>query len=185
MKSNIKRLIGELYEILKSSFYVIKDEEVNKWIYVGITAYGLPALYRYLTRDPTLPFPFIQIKTNNEYIPSNLIEKLVVNSIFPGGVGAVIGEKLISKLKNQKIKDLEKYVSIAMGSLATTSIWTLIQYVGHVLSDMRKYEWPSGGNPFEGPNVYPFNFLIALTVAPLTPYIAELFKKYLKKNEKG
>ncbi|MEM5836621.1 MAG: hypothetical protein QW451_00545 [Candidatus Aenigmatarchaeota archaeon] len=181
-----KNLTKRLYEIkdfvdraLYTTKETFKDKRVQKWTVCGIVTYGLPAFYRAITRNPDLPYIPL-IVSQNEYIPVNLPEKLIVNPIAPGGVGAVIGETFIKKFK--ATERIEKYVSRVIGSVATTTIWTSIQYCGHVLCDMLKIQWPSGGNPFEPPNVYPFNLLIALTLAPLIPYVVDYLKLKMKRN---
>jgi len=154
-------------------------KERKGWIATGITIYGLPALYRAVTRSD-LPLPLFE--TSNEYIPKNLTEKLLINPIAPGGVGAAIGETFVEKFTSRENKGLRKYLSRVFGSVVTTSIWTGIQYLGYTICDMLKYEWPSGGNPFESPNVYPFNMLIAVSFAPFVPYVADYLKLKIKRN---
>jgi len=184
MKFHKRDFTKSLYEAknltLKSISTIAQSlKERKRWIATGITIYGLPAFYRAVTRSD-LPLPLFE--TSNEYIPKNLIEKLLVNPIAPGGVGAVIGETFIEKFTNRKNKGLRKYLSRVFGSIVTTGIWTGIQYLGYTVCDMLKYEWPSGGNPFESPNVYPFNILIAISLAPLVPYAADLLKLKTKRN---
>lgn len=119
------------------------------------------------------------IEPPNPYIPSNLPEKLIVNFVAPGGVGAVIGETLVNKITEDKISGLKKYISRVSGSLTTTSIWTILQYLGYIQS----YIWPHGENPFEGPIVYPFNLFIAITLAPLAPYIADFINSKIRRKK--
>jgi hypothetical protein len=183
----MKRLIDSLYDIklkvdkeipfIKST---IKNKRVLKWLTFGVTVYGLPAFYRAITKNPiVLP----TIESSTPYIPSNLLEKLIVNPIFPGSVGAVAGETFANE-KYGEVKGLKKYLVRVAGSLSAASVWTLFQYVGYQICDILKFEWPSGGNPFETSIVYPFNLTIALTLAPLAPYLAEylLRFKYFKKE---
>jgi len=184
MKLHERGFRKSLYEaknlILKSIQAATQSLKERKgWIAAGITIYGLPAFYRAVTRSD-LPLPLLE--TSNDYIPKNLVEKLLVNPIAPGGVGAVIGETFVEKLTNRENRGSRKYLSRVFGSLTATSIWTGIQYLGYTVCDILKYEWPSGGNPFESPNVYPFNILIAISLAPLVPYAADFLKLKTKRN---
>jgi len=76
-----------------------------------------------------------------------------------------MGESFFSSAWREKIKGLKKYFSRVTGSFVATSAWTAVQYVGHRVCETLKYEWPSGGNPFEPPTVYPFNLVMALSLA--------------------
>ena|GEM_PF-2994327 len=187
---DFKNLLKELYNIKFSQGIkeTIKDKKVLGWLFGGMFVYGLPALYRYVTKNIMIPYMPL-IETPSEYIPSNLIEKLIVNFIAPGGTGAVVGETFIEKSKGINLSGTKKYLARVFGSVATTSVWAGIQYLGNTICDIVKYEWPSGGNPFEPPNIYPFNILIALTLAPLSPYLGDLLwpyvvKYFLKPNKK-
>lgn len=176
----IKGFASKTFSTLKET---LKEERVWKWIGIGIVAYGLPALYRYITKNPNLPYMPL-VDTPYEYIPSNLPEKLIINSIAPGGVGAVIGETFVKNFTKKESKKLRKYLSRVSGSLTTTSVWAAIQYAGYYICDILKYEWPSGGNPFEPPIIYPFNLFIAASLAPFVPYIADFLKFKIKKNSR-
>ena len=170
-----KSFVYKLPHGIKETF---KDKRVQKWLAAGVSVYGAPAIYRYITRNVNLPFvPFIE--SPSEYIPQNLPEKFLVNPVAPGGVGAVLGETLLEKTIEKKASGWKKYASRLLGSLTTTSIWTGIQYTGYVICDKMNYQWPSGGNPFEPPNFYPFNLSIALTLAPLVPYVVDYVKSKL------
>jgi len=179
---NFKNLLKELYNIKFSQGIkeTIKNIRVWVWLGFGCGVYGIPAGYRYITTNDLLPYLPI-IESPSEYIPSNLIEKLIVNSITPGGVGAVVGETFIEKSKGINLSGTKKYLARVFGSVATTSVWAGIQYLGYTICDILKYEWPSGGNPFEPPNIYPFNVLLALTLAPLSPYLGDLLSPYIVK----
>jgi len=178
-KASIKDLykVKNIYDRLKET---VKDRRVLKWLGGGMFVYGLPAIYRYVTKNSLLPCLPV-INTPSDYIPSNLPEKLIVNFVAPGGTGAVIGETLVEKSTGQTISGMKKYLSRVGGSLVTTGVWTGIQYLGYTLSNIFNYQWPSGGNPFESPITYPFNMLLALTLAPLAPYVVDYAKKLYKK----
>jgi hypothetical protein len=179
---DFKNLLKELYNIKFSQGIkeTMKDKRVLGWLFGGMFVYGSPAFYRYVTKNIIIPYmPLIQ--SPSEYIPSNLIEKLIVNFIAPGGTGAVVGETFIEKSKGINLSGTKKYLARVFGSVATTSVWAGIQYLGNTICDIVKYEWPSGGNPFEPPNFYPFNILLALTLAPLSPYLGDLLSPYIVK----
>jgi hypothetical protein len=113
-------------------------------------------------------------------IPPNLVEKFSVNLFFPGGAGSVAGEVLVSKYKNKELKESSKYLARALGSYLQYGLWTTFQYFGH----LTKTIGPHGENIFEGPEVYPFNFLLA-TISILTPdivgYVTKINKKIFRK----
>ncbi len=154
---------------------LLKHKGVLSWCFFGVAVYGLPAAYRYITGIEEIQiFPFN--KSPSKFIPFNLLEKFVVNPVFPGGVGAALGGERIANRYGYG-----KYVSRVVGSLTATGIWTGIQYLGHFACDILKYNWPSGGNPFEPPEWYPFNLLIAVTLAPLVPYAVDYVKSKIKK----
>jgi len=178
-KASIKDLykVKNIYDGLKET---VKDRKVLKWLGGGMFVYGLPAVYRYVTKNPLLPYLPL-INTSSDYIPSNLPEKLIVNFVAPGGAGAVVGETFVEKFTGKNLSGVKKYLSRVGGSLATTGIWTGIQYLGYTLSNIFNYQWPSGGNPFEPPTFYPFNMLLALTLAPLAPYVVEYAKRLYTK----
>ena len=177
MKQYLKRLYS--IDSLKET---LKDKKVLKWLVGGIAIYATPAIYRAVTKNPIVPiFPLVDLK--NPYIPKNLYEKLVVNFFAPGGIGAVIGEKYAGKVYG-KLKGVKKYLTRVGGSVGLTGLWTSLQYLGYSVCNYLNYQWPSGGNPFESPNIYPFNILLALTIAPLSPYLIEGIGEFYKRLKK-
>jgi hypothetical protein len=106
----MKKLIDSLYDLKlkvnKEIHFIkntIKNKRVLKWLTFGVTVYGIPAFYRAITRNPIV-LPTIESPT--PYIPNNPLEKLIVNPIFPGSVGAVAGETFASE-KYGKLKGFE------------------------------------------------------------------------------
>jgi len=174
----LKEYAKKLYSIdlLKKAI-----SEKKWWVIGGAIVYGIPATYRAITRNPMI---FPPIESGNAYIPSNLYEKLVVNFVAPGGVGAVIGESYLEKLYG-KATGLKKYLYRVVGSVSLTGLWASLQYIGYLVCDTLKYSWPSGGNPFESPNVYPFNLFIAVSLAPFLPYFIDGVKRVYKKLKKA
>lgn len=169
------RLLYKCYDLFSLVKKSLKEKRVITWVGVGSSLYLMPAIYRYITQNPIIPY-FPIIKTQTPYIPPNIFEKLIVNPIFPGGVGAVIGETIVEKTSNTFYK-VKKYISRVFGSVTTTALWSLFQYIGYSISEIMRFEWTPGQNPFEPPNIYPFNMIIALTLAPLVPYAVEYVKK--------
>ena len=121
---------------------------------------------------------------NSIFFPSNLPEKLLINSIAPGGVGAILAEKYVEKVLNKNLAGLKKYLIRTLGSISLTSIWASIQYLGYRLSEIYNIQTPYGGNPFESPNVYPINLLIAGTSAVVATYGIDKLASYLKNIRK-
>ena len=159
-------------DFCKNAVETLKDRKVIEWIALGMLVYGLSAIYRYATRNPMIGLPLIE--PPNQLIPPNLIEKIIVNFIAPGGVGAAIGETFAQKY-NENLSWGQRHLSRIAGSFVAAGIWTGVQYFGYNLSNIFNYQWPSGGNPFEPPNIYIFNMIVALTLAPFAPYLIERF----------
>lgn len=146
------------------------------WIIGGALFYGTPAIFRYVEATDFLPFQkYSQPLSNFPYIPGPafLFEKLIVNFVAPGGVGAVLGDTYASVRAGREPTTKEKARARIAGSIALTIVWTLVQYLGFTLSQMTSYAFPSGSNPFEGPMYYPLNLVIAILWAPLAPYLTE------------
>jgi len=180
-------LIKKLYskEKLARTFFSIeetlKEKRTWKWLGFGMIVYGIPAIYRAITHSPELPF-LPSVSPPNEYIPANLYEKLLINFIAPGGVGAKIGEIYFEKYYGKKFSGIKKYLSRLFGSVTTTSAWTSIQYLGYTTYETYiKHGGPWGGNPWESPSVYPFNLLMAIFVAPFFPYVVDCLKGKYKR----
>jgi len=164
----------KLQKIYSTSKRIVKDKRFQ-WFVAGGIVYGLPALYRYITKNPKLPFPTIE--PPNETIPYT--EKIIVNSVFPGATSSVVIGETIAK--RMKFSGMKKHLSRLSGSFIGTGLWTGFQYLGYSICENLKYEWPSGGNPFEGPNVYLLNILLGL-FATITPYAVSYVKSNIKRK---
>ncbi|OYT42234.1 MAG: hypothetical protein B6U78_01750 [Candidatus Aenigmarchaeota archaeon ex4484_224] len=161
MKEKLESLVRKLYRVGISTF---KDKKVLAWISLGITVYAIPAFYRIFI-NLKLPFEeFYTFDFGNKFIPKNLPEKLVVNSFAPGGIGAIISEKFFEKWYNQKLEGMKKYFARVFGSFASSIAWSFVQYLGRSGYLILDGKW------FEPFYVYPVNYLIALTLAPLATY---------------
>ena len=62
------------------------------WQIAGAIIYALPVAYRFATKSVAIPFLNFPGFWIGYYIPGNFLEKLLVNSFFPGGAGGVAGE---------------------------------------------------------------------------------------------
>ncbi|MDI6798823.1 MAG: hypothetical protein QMD12_02390 [Candidatus Aenigmarchaeota archaeon] len=164
----------KIYSISKR---IARDKRAQ-WFVAGSIIYGLPALYRYITKNPNLPY-FPIIEPPSKMIPSNLAEKLIVNSVFPGATSSVVIGETIAK--RRKLSGVKKHLSRFSGSFIGTGLWIGFQCLGHYTCEILKYEWPSGGNPFEGPSVYPFNILMGL-FATITPYVVDYVKSEIERK---
>jgi hypothetical protein len=154
------------------------------WAALGTLAYGIPAAFRYVTKTlevPGLPF----LKEHPWFIPPNLYEKLLVNSIFPGATAAVvIGEsdwkpyKSFVQMLSKKIglEGHERHVGHLVGGAIGTLGWTTLQYVGYLQNVM----WPHGDNAFENPTTYPFNIAFGMISSVVTPYVVTKASDYLR-----
>jgi hypothetical protein len=151
------------------------------WQVGGAVIYGIPAAIRFVTGSiyiPVLGFPGFWI---DHWIPGNLVEKLVVNAFFPGGAGGVAGEIFVSNYRGEIVRRKTKYLARLGGALTQTAVWSALQYWGYTL--MIIGPWGSsggtGGNIFEHPTVYPFNFLLA-ALSIFTPDVVGFVKSGLK-----
>jgi len=167
-------------KIAEAFYEAIKNRRVLKWEIGSAALYALPAIARFVTRNPTIPILNAPYYSLSPFIPSNLVEKFLVNSFFPGGAGGVVGETLISKYKNESLKGRSKYLARMFGAYLQYSIWTAFQYAGY----LTKTIGPHGENVFEGPEVYPFNLLLA-TLSIFTPDVIDYgmskMKPFIKK----
>jgi len=152
----------------RKSINLLKDKRFQ-WFIAGCTVYSLPAAYRAVTGQGRLPLTPV-IESSNEMIPTNLPEKILVNSVFPGATSSVvIGETINKKFE---VSGYKKHVSRLVGAVTGTSLWTLLQYLGYNLCEKFELVWPHGANPFESPEVYPFNILVGLA-SMAVPYVVD------------
>ena len=154
----------------------LRNKGFWKWEIGGAILYGIPAAIRFATKSnyiPILSLPGIWI---SHYIPGNLVEKILINSFFPGGAGGVAGETLISNYKGEAIKGKTKYLTRLGGALLQTAAWSTFQYWGYLLL----ISGPHGsGNLFEHPVVFPINFLLA-TLSIFTPDVVNFTKSKIE-----
>jgi hypothetical protein len=139
-------------------------------------------MVRLATHNVVLPLlSLLETPWIGVYVPGNLVEKILVNSFFPGGAGGIAGEIYFSNVNAKNLNRREKYVARLKGALLATAAWSLIQFSGDLLSISGSW----GGNLFEYPSVFPLNFLLA-SLSIFTPSvlgylknkIAETFTKF-------
>ncbi|MCD6226185.1 MAG: hypothetical protein J7J93_00070 [Candidatus Aenigmarchaeota archaeon] len=178
---NFNNLTKKLYEFnlfnsrgLYALDKTVTDKGTWKLIGIGITVYGSPVLYRYLTGDSTLPC--IPKLPATKYTSSNLIEKLIVNYIAPGGVGGALSEKFFEHFKGEKLKGKIKYLARLPGTLLAIGSLTSIQMYG-----LAHEVWKSfpTGLPWEPKNLQPFNWIYG-TFGGLTAKDTYNFLKKIK-----
>ena len=103
------------------------------WQLAGVVIYGIPAAIRFATGSvaiPILNFPGFWI---GHYIPGNMLEKILVNAFFPGGVGGVAGEVLVNNYKGEAVQGKTKYLARLGGALLQTGVWSAFQLWGFSL----------------------------------------------------
>ncbi len=146
----------------------LKSRRFWLWQIGGITIYALPALYRFTTGNmaiPVLNYPGYWI---GHFIPGNFLEKLLVNSFFPGAAGAVTGEIFFSHYVGITTDRRTKYTRRLAGAFVWTTLWSIFQVIGYSFSVMGPY----GSNIFEHSIVFPINFVLA-SLSVLTPGIVD------------
>jgi len=138
------------------------------WQVSGAVIYALPAVIRLTTGSVVLPIlGLLEIPWVDHWIPGNLIEKILVNSFFPGGAGAVAGEIFFNNRNTwRSISRWRKYGYRLIGALAWVTVWSIFQLFGFMANIIGSY----GGNIFEYPGVYPLNYLLA-SLSIFTPTI--------------
>jgi hypothetical protein len=148
------------------------------WELMGIIIYGIPVLIRFATHNITIPlldFPGYWSYWFIFFIPSNLLEKVLVNAFFPGGAGAVLGETFVGNLKGTALNGKVRYASRFLGAMFQVSVLSFIQYFGFQLWLM-----PLGYNLFESVIVLPLNYVLA-ALSIFTPDVLNLAKKGIMK----
>src|SRR5208283_1681169 len=127
---------------------MLKSRRFWVWDIGGAIIYAVPAAIRLAIGSSVLPlFSLLATPNLGYYVPSNLVEKIIVNAFFPGGAGAVAGEIFFSNVKSKKLTGREKYVARLCGALLAVTIWSLIQLSGGLLGIAGSW----GGNLFEYP----------------------------------
>jgi hypothetical protein len=128
------------------------------WQICGVAIYAIPVLIRILTGNVVLPvLSWFAVPWVDHYIPSNLVEKIIVNAFFPGGAGAVAGEIYYQNLRGSELGRRQKYLARLGGAMLWVTLWSLFQLWGNMQGFIGSY----GGNLFEYPMVYPLNYLLA------------------------
>ena len=163
-------------ELRRAIGATLRSKRFWLWQIGGAILYGIPVAIRFITKSVYIPILSLPGVFINHYIPSNLVEKILINAFFPGGAGGVAGETLASNYKGEAIRGKTKYLARLGGALVQTSAWSAFQYWGYFL-------WISGphgsGNLFEHPVVFPLNFLLA-SLSIFTPDIVNFTKSKLE-----
>ena len=159
----------------EAAIATLRSKRVWSWEIGGAILYGIPVAIRFATKNVSIPilnFPGFWI---GHFIPGNFLEKLLVNSFFPGGAGCIAGETFINNHKGEAVRGKTKYLSRLAGALLQTTAWSAIQYWGYSLSIIGPY----GGNVFEHATVFPINFAIAV-FSIFTPDVVSFVKSLLE-----
>ncbi len=133
------------------------------WQIGGVIIYGIPVAIRFATGNVQLPIlSLLKTPAIDHYVPSNLVEKILVNAFFPGGAGGVAGEVFVSNYNRDAAKGKAKYLSRLGGALLQTAVWSAFQYWGYSLMILGPWSIGGGwGNIFEYWMVFPLNFVLA------------------------
>lgn len=152
------------------------------WQISGAIIYGIPVVVRYVTGTSQLPIlGLLATPPIDHYIPSNLVEKILVNAFFPGGAGGVAGELLVRNYKSEAVEMKTKYLSRLGGALLETAAWSAFQYWGYSLMIFGPWSIGGGlGNIFEYWLVFPLNFVLA-AFSIFTPDVLGFVKSGLVK----
>ena len=160
----------------------LRSRRFRLWQIGGAIIYGIPVVIRYVTGTSQLPIlGLLATPPIDHYVPSNLVEKILVNAFFPGGAGGVAGEVFVSNYNHDAAKGKAKYLSRLGGALLQTAAWSAFQYWGYSL--MILGPWSIGGdwgNIFEYWLVFPLNFILA-AFSIFTPDVLGFVKSCLVK----
>jgi hypothetical protein len=162
------RLFSAVKNTLKSKRFWI-------WQISGAIIYAIPVAIRFATNRvdiPILDFPGFWI---GHFITGNFLEKVLVNSFFPGGAGAVAGETLFNNYKGEAARGKTKYRARLGGALIQTAVWSAFQFWGFSLLITVPWGGHAGGNLFEHAIVFPINFTLA-AFSIFTPDIVSFVK---------
>jgi hypothetical protein len=145
------------------------------WQISGAIIYSIPAAIRFATGSVYLPIlSLLETPWVGHYIPGNLVEKIIISAFFPGGAGAVAGEVFKKNREGAALEGRKKYFARLGGALVQTAFWSAFQLWGN----LQNIAGPYGGNIFEYPMVYPFNFLLA-SLSIFTPDIIGFTKSIM------
>jgi len=173
-------LAFEVMNLRNAAVVTLRSRSFWVWQIGGAIIYALPALYRFATKSmaiPILNFPGFWI---GHFIPGNFLEKLLVNSFFPGGAGSVAGEVFFSRYRGVAKDRKTKYLRRLAGASGETALWSAFQFLGYSLSIMGPY----GSNIFEHSIVFPMNFALA-ALSIFTPDVVDFVKSKLVKTQKS
>jgi hypothetical protein len=163
--------------LLSALKVTLRNKRFWLWELFGAFIYAIPATIRYATGEVTIPilnFPGYWI---GHFIPGNFLEKVLVNSFFPGGAGGVAGEIIISNYKGEAVVGKTKYLARLGGALAQTAVWSAVQFLGYFLL----ISGPGGSwNLFESVFVFPINFVLA-ALSIFTPDVINVGKLAIQK----
>lgn len=153
----------------------------KKWIVIGAILYLLPVLYRLVTTNSVVPILDMTLflrHSDSQILPVNL-ETLGLMFLIPGAVGAVVGTTFLEHIFNRRFVGLEKYLARIFGSMVFAFGWTAIQFFGFIFLNP---VGPWGNSLWSSPDAYARNLLVALTIAPLVPYVIEFVFRFSMKK---
>ncbi len=165
--------------LLSAVAATFKSRRFWLWQTAGVIIYLIPVAIRFSTKSvaiPILNFPGFWI---GHFIPGNFLEKLLVNSFFPGGAGGVAGEIFFNKYRGTTAQGRPKHLHRLVGALLETTAWSVFQFAGYYLLIMGPY----GSNIFEHAVVFPINFALA-ALSIFTPDVVGFVKSKLVKTRK-
>jgi hypothetical protein len=143
---------------LRAIARTVKSRRFWVWQLGSVLIYSVPATIRITTGNIHLPIlSMFMVPWVSPYVPGNIVEKILVNSFFPGGAGAVAGEIFFTNAHGKAFSNRQKYLARLGGALLWTTGWSLFQFWGYMQNITGSY----GDNLFESPLVFPLNFLLA------------------------
>jgi hypothetical protein len=166
--------------LLSAAAATLKSKRFWLWQIAGVIIYAIPVAIRFVTKSvaiPILNFPGFWI---GYFIPGNFLEKLLVNSFFPGGAGGIAGEIFFNNYQGSVAKGKTKHLHRLAGALLETAAWSAFQFAGYYLLIMGPY----GSNIFEHALVFPINFALA-ALSVFTPDVVGFVKTKLSKTRKA
>jgi len=168
---NLRRAIGA----------TLRSKRFWLWQIGGAIIYSIPVAIRFATGNVQLPIlSLLKTPPVDHYIPSNLVEKILVNAFFPGGAGGVAGEVFVNNCNPDASKGKAKYLPRLCGALLQTAVWSAFQYWGYSLMILGPWSIGGGwGNIFEYWMVFPLNFILAV-FSIFTPDVVNFAKSKLE-----
>ena len=168
---NLRRAIGA----------TLRSKRFWMWQIGGAIIYGIPVVIRFVTGNVKLPIlSLLETPSVDHYVPSNLVEKILVNAFFPGGAGGVAAEVLVNNYKGEAVEGRAKYLSRLGGAMLQTGVWSAFQLWGFSLMLIGPWGSEGFGNIFEHWTVFPFNFTLA-AFSIFTPNVVNFVKSALVK----